>query len=838
MRTLYPQTLVLLSTLALSVPTLWAETPADTIPILRYRATAPAAYLAPVLADSVNLYGKKFDELSLMKEIPALSFDSPRLSDLSTTDGWVAFDGKEKSFRTLQASLLTTTFEEVALLVESEAPFRITLDGKEIAGSTTGRKDGNFTLKLIPSANRTLAITTMAVEGDSLRLRLVPKLGDKSTLQLRTDDKEYMSIDFDLSGEALSGVQVSPSGRYFTVMSRYIKDLETNSTKYLYKDGRRMTALAGELFRASWMPKSDKLYITKELANGQRQLVAIDPATLTQEVLIASLPEGNFIFTPDEKGLIFFPEVKGQGRTEYVERVQGRYDHRNAKGNRDITLLAYYDLATGSYRPLTYGYRGTYLVSISPDSKELIYSVPRTITESPFEANDFYALDLSTMETDTLFTAEYHVTSLKYTSRPGVFLATGDADAFGGIGRNLPDGVIPNTSDLQLYLYDRNAKKATALTKSFNPSVGVTLVSTDSFTALIQAEDRDYKSLYRLDLASGRITPVRATEEYITSFGASNDLKSIVYEGESVNNSDRLYAITGSKETVLYDLASERLRDVMLGTVKDWTFTMPNGDKVPGRYYLPADFDPNKKYPMLVYYYGGTSPSSRMFDWYYSAPMYTGQGYVFLVLNPSGTTGWGQEYASRHVNAWGKRTADEIIASVKGFTKEMPFVDAENIGCFGASYGGFMTQYLLTQTDIFGAAISHAGISNIASYWGQGTWGIGYSTLASTGSYPWNNPALYAEQSPIFHADKINTPLLLTHGDSDTNVPYGESVQMYNALKMLGKEVELIRVFGQDHHILELHRRREWMETMMAWFQKHLKDDSTWWDDLYPDIRY
>ena len=834
-----PKSLALLAALFLTSVTLTAETPADTIPILRYKAAAPEAYLAPVMADSVNLYGKAFDPLSLLKETPVRSFDYLRLSDLTASDdGWIAFDGKEKSFRTLQVSLLTTSYEEVSLLAESEAPFRITLDGKEIVNSTTGRKDGNFTLKLIPSAHRTLALRTYAADGDSLRLRLVPKRGSKSTLQVRTDGKEYMSIDFDLSGEALSGVQVSPSGRYFTVMSRYIKELETTTTRYLYKDGRKMTALSGELFRASWMPKSDKLYITKELSDGRRQLITIDPATLEQTVFAVSIPEGRFIFTPDEKGLIYFPEVKGSERTKYVELVQGRYDHLNAKSNRDITLLSHYDFAAGTLRPLTYGYRGTRLVAVAPDGSELIYSVPREIDHTPFEAADYIALDLRTLKSDTLFAAEYHLSGLDYTARPGILLATGDPDAFGGIGRDLPDGVIANSADTQLYLYDRSAGKAKALTRNFDPSVASSLVSTDTFAALILAEDRDYKSLFRIDLSSGKITPFKASEEYITSFGASDDLSTIVYEGESANNSDRLYAISGAKETLLYDLASERLRDVQLGTVKDWSFTMPDGDKVTGRYYLPADFDPAKKYPMLVYYYGGTSPSSRMFDWYYSAPMYAGQGYVFLVLNPSGTTGWGQEYSARHVNAWGKRTADEIITGVKTFAREMPYVDAENIGCFGASYGGFMTQYLLTQTDLFAAAISHAGISNIASYWGQGTWGIGYSTYASAGSFPWNNPALYAEQSPIFHADKIHTPLLLTHGDSDTNVPYGESVQMYNALKILGRDVELLRVFGQDHHIAELHRREVWMQTMMAWFQKHLKDDPTWWDDLYPLIRY
>ena len=103
-------------------------------------------------------------------------------------------------------------------------------------------------------------------------------------------------------------------------------------------------------------------------------------------------------------------------------------------------------------------------------------------------------------------------------------------------------------------------------------------------------------------------------------------------------------------------------------------------------------------------------------------------------------------------------------SKVEKFVNAHPFVDGTKIGNIGASYGGFMTQYLLTRTNLFTAAVSHAGISNITSYWGQGYWGIYLQLGSQCRSYPWNNPQLYVEQSPLFHADKIDTPLLLLHG--------------------------------------------------------------------------
>ena len=165
---------------------------------------------------------------------------------------------------------------------------------------------------------------------------------------------------------------------------------------------------------------------------------------------------------------------------------------------------------------------------------------------------------------------------------------------------------------------------------------------------------------------------------------------------------------------------------------------------------------------------------------------------------------------------------------MKKFCAEHPFVDAKKIGCIGASYGGFMTMYLQTRTDIFAAAVAHAGISDITSYWGEGMWGCAYNAIAAAGSFPWKN-------REIFAADKVKTPILLCHGLSDTNVPVGESIQMFAALKILGKPVELLTFTGEDHGIANYARRKQWMKSHLAWFARWLKGEPDWWNTLYPD---
>ena len=158
------------------------------------------------------------------------------------------------------------------------------------------------------------------------------------------------------------------------------------------------------------------------------------------------------------------------------------------------------------------------------------------------------------------------------------------------------------------------------------------------------------------------------------------------------------------------------------------------------------------------------------------------RGYVVYVINPSGAAGFGQEFASRHVNTAGQGVANDIIEGTRKFAETHPYVDAKKIGCIGASYGGFMTQYLQTQTDLFAAAVSHAGISDHTSYWGEGYWGYSYSEVSMANSYPWKDKKLYVEQSPLYNADKIHTPILFLHGTADTNVPVGESIQMLSLI--------------------------------------------------------
>lgn len=819
--------------------------------LLRHK---PIVGRMPVFSDSTDRRGQTFDLRTLTA---ATGVPDPSLGRYDVvragTDGFVRIDRLDtKQSAQTQTQfyglyLLPDTYTKGRISVETNVPWELFVGGRSVARGlavpdSVATKPIFTDITLNPHLETAIVRLDLSADelaGRELRIKMgftPTREGDR--VRLLTEERYYPDLGYMIWGETLSGVAVSPSGRYTIVYKREYQKIESATTRaYLYEGGRQVMELTGYLSSASWMPKSDRLYYESKDISSSRKIYVWSPATGETQELASQLPEGYLMVSPTERSLIIYQEDKG---AEYKKTLDRFDDPRERTGGyRDRTFLGLYDLESASYQPLTFGSRSTYLQDLSADGKKLIFSVSTpTPTVSPFSKTDFYEIDLETFAVDTLFADTRGIGQVYYTSKPGQLVVKGSADAFDYIGCVLPKGSDINTYDTQLFLYDQTKREARALSKELDRTIGTVKVSRGSYEAYFTANDGDLMPLYRIDLASGKITRLSTKEGYVKGFSIAQDGSKVSYVGQGSMSSDRCYILDmrrgKGKEELLYDLAATKNKKLDLGTVHDWDWKAPDGTTIQGRYYLPAGFDPNKKYPMLVYYYGGTSPVSRTFEGAYSLPMFAAQGYVVYSLNPSGSTGYGQEFAARHINAWGQRTADEIIGAVKDFTAQHSFVNAERIGCMGASYGGFMTQYLQTQTDLFAAACSHAGISSISSYWGEGYWGVGYSTVASKDSYPWNNPRLYTEHSPLFLADKINTPLLLIHGLSDTNVPVGESWQMFNALKILGKPVEFVGVYGEDHHILDPQKRYEWSSAIMAFFAKYLQDNPTWWNDLFP----
>lgn len=645
-----------------------------------------------------------------------------------------------------------------------------------------------------------------------------------------------------LDTQAVSGIQLSAAGDLLAVTWRRPEVPSADSETWVEirraADGAVLRTIRGEAAGSfTWGSAGQRFsYVTSrddkstlwvdDFADGPARAVLRDVAHL-----------GGHRWLPGGRSILYTLEEERGSDPEGVKRLRGLTDRW--AGARSVGSLHEVAVADGVTRRLTAGRWSCEVQDAAADGSRLL--LVRTIRDDarfPFSEDELHELDLATLATTLVTTVPRGVTA-RYGPREGQLLLRAGPSAFGNAGRNLPDDRIANDYDGQLYLFERAGDKVTPLTRAFAPSLGDFAWSPRAARLFATATDTTAVGLWSWEPAKGTWAALPSGCEAVGGIALSADGSRLAWYGEDAMSPERIWTLDlarkGARPVMVASPAAGLLADVGLGRHETWDFTAASGTRILGDVYYPPRFadEPGRKWPCIVFYYGGTSPVSREYGGRYPKNLWAANGYVVYVLQPSGATGFGQEFSSRHVNDWGLTTADEVIEGTRKFLEAHPFVDGGRVGCIGASYGGFLTMNLLTKTDLFAAAVSHAGISALSSYWGEGWWGVDYSSMASAGSYPWNRPDLYVEHSPLFHADRITTPLLLLHGAGDTNVPVGESEQMYAALRVLGKPVEYVKVDGQNHWILNYPQRELWMRTIIAWFDRELKDQPAWWDHLY-----
>lgn len=792
---------------------------AETINIRHFQYAGPFTLQKPFFTDSVNVNGKAFEAKQLLDTPISFNVFNRKNGQSVSKNGYAlqlaAFNVENTQYTT--AKVTVKGVKDFYLYADDK---KVETEGKDSIPVTLEPGTHRFVLKYLESGGNTPEVTVTT-----------PKDG---LLQTPGDGKRLYTLRDVLNGPRFTDVALSPDGKYLMTTCKTTADggKTTQTTRITETSSGRVVAERTE--NLTWMPRSCRYYYTRNGVNG-RQLVTVNPADGSEQVLTDRLPDGYFRFAPTEDYLLFTLTQKGPEERKDIFEVIDPDDRQ--QGWRERSSLARYDLKTGLMQPLTYGFHSIYATDISRDGKYILMKESRRrLTQRPTTLFTLYKMNVNTMQVETLVKDDGFISDAQFSPDGKQVLISGSPECLDGIGKNVKPGQIPSMIDTQLYLMNLADKKVTPLTKDFNPNVQQFTWSAADNKVYFTAENRDYYSLYQLNPSTKAIRQIQVPEDLVLSFSTAEHAPLAAWYGESASNSHRLYTLdTGSlKSTLKKDLSAEILKDVELGECKEWNFTNSRGDTICGRYYLPPHFDKNKKYPLIVNYYGGCSPTSRNFESRYPQHAYAALGYIVYIVEPSGATGFGQEFSARHVNTYGDYTADDIIEGTKKFLEEHPYADAKKVGCIGASYGGFMTQYLQTKTDLFAAAISHAGISDISGYWGYGYWGYSYSEVSAAGSYPWNNKQLYVDHSPLYNADKIHTPLLFLHGTDDMNVPTAQGVAMYTALKLLGRPTALVEVEGQGHHVTDYDKRVRWQNTIWAWFAKYLQDDPTWWNALYP----
>ena len=737
-------------------------------------------------------------------------------------------------------------WQKVTLTATGDHPLLGVIGGQALSFNKTDGEDGAAATRTadlkLTIGKHLVVLRTMhheETEGDwAFDLSVTPGAPDTG-LTMSTTPDHAVDIQTVLNAPRIGSVSISPDGKLVAISlseyrngsdrERWLEVRDTKSGK-LVRLWRGSHAPSG----VDWHPKGHR--VTWQTTSGEAATIrTYDFATGETAVVLADIEKlAGWRWAPDGESMIYAISRTPDADPRKVKRVLHPADRQPWWRGRSHLMQVF--VPTGVTRRLTAGPVSARGEGISPDGSQMVFFTGSPdMANRPYATSEMWLMDMNTLAVEQVLTDPW-VGGASWSPDGKKLLLQGSPSAFDGLGRNLPDGMQANDYGGQLYVYDLASRTPEAVSITLRPDVSWAAWSPADGMIYARTTDTQYNNVYRLKPGSDKWKQVSTGSDATSQIVLAHDARVAVTRGSGATSPNTVYTVDlkKNKTKLLLDPGSAWYRDVVFGKVENWVAPLDKGMQMDGFVYYPPGFDPERTYPVIVYYYGGTSPITRDFGGRYPKNIWAGQDYIVYVPNPSGATGYGQEFAARHVNDWGILTGPEVIEGTRKFLAAHPFADASKVGCMGASYGGFLTEYIITQTDLFAAAVSHAGVSDISSYWGEGLWGYAYGARALAGSFPWADRELYIGQSPIFNADKITTPLLLVHGDSDVNVPKGESDQLFTALKMLGQEVEYVQIVGQDHHIVDHEQRIVWNDTIMAFFAKFLKDRPDWWDEMYP----
>ena len=295
----------------------------------------------------------------------------------------------------------------------------------------------------------------------------------------------------------------------------------------------------------------------------------------------------------------------------------------------------------------------------------------------------------------------------------------------------------------------------------------------------------------------------------------------MVFCASDTTNPGELYMVSGGAEARLTDL-NPWLHDRYIAQPEQEYFTAPDGWRLEGWVLKPPDFDPSRLYPTVMEIHGG--PHAQYgWSFFHELQILAGMGFVVFYMNPRGSDGYGERFRRDVVRDWAGKDYLDLMSSLDQVIERTGYIDANRLGVGGGSYGGYMTNWIIGQTDRFAAAVAMRSISNLVSEYSQHDivlWGV-----LQLGPPPWPNLDELWRRSPIRYVQNMRTPLLLTAGEMDLRCAMSQSEELFGAMRLLGKTVELVR-FPEESHDLSRNgrpdRRVERLRRIAGWYERYL----------------
>lgn len=659
-----------------------------------------------------------------------------------------------------------------------------------------------------------------------------------------------------VSMERVSGPQISPGGKWIAYEVG-AADLDANRIAHniwvVAADGSgepRQLTRGGTDQRPRWSPDGRRLaFLSARDGTPQVYLVGLEGGEAAR---ITSLSTGadNELWSPDGKWIAFISSVypdcrddacnskredaaaKDKVKARVYEKLlfrhwtswwDGKRSHlfiisagggeSTGGGNtaRDLTPGADYDVP-----PFNLG--SPEAVAFSPDNEELCFTANTDKDQALSTNGDLFTVPASGASEPT-----------RITSNPG--------DDWGPVYS--PDGKwIAYRAQFQpgyesdrwrLMLYDRGQHKSTNLTEKFDRSIDEMAWSADSGNIFFTAEAQTEAPIYSLGIAgeSGSSAQTIVREGFNAEIAVSNDGRKLLFTRQSLTMPSEIFLANsdGSGVRQITHQNAARLAQLDLSPGEPFWFEGAAKTKVEGLVVRPPRFDAAQKYPLLLLVHGGPQGAwNDAWSYRWNAEMFAAPGYVVLMINPRGSTGYGQKFTEEISKDWGGKVYEDLMKGVDAAIAKYPFVDSSRTAAAGASYGGFMIDWIATHTGRFKCLVSHAGSYDAISMWGS-TEELWFQEWEYGGT-PWQSPELYKKWSPVEYAaalGKFKTPTLVTAGELDFRVPYTQDLEFFTALQRQGVPSKLVMFPNHGHWLLRPQDSQFWYRTVLDWLAKYLR---------------
>jgi dipeptidyl aminopeptidase/acylaminoacyl peptidase len=649
-------------------------------------------------------------------------------------------------------------------------------------------------------------------------------------------EKDYKLLDMEtyMEMETVGSPNISPDGKQIIFTRGWVDKMNDRTSSNLWITdigGERIRELTHGNWRDSspvWSPDGKKIaFLSDRDGTDQIHVMWLDTREVAQLTHIERSP-GNLIWSPDGKLLAFtmfledtasllpvkLPKkpagAKWAEPAIIIDRLSWRRDGRGPVPKGYSHIFVCDGELGGTPKQLTSGDYSHSDPQWSSDGKKIYFSAIRKPDAEYLNGDsEIYSVDIETLEIKTL-------TDRKGPDRGPVVSPDAKWIAYSGYDDKNYTSHLSN-----LYLMDVNGEKKRMLAGDLPDSPSDTNWAADSSGVYYLMREKGLSNLYFVSI-EGKIKEVTKGIQYISDISLA-DNEQIAATRSTFYSPAYLITFNLSepdKLVKLVDFNTDILADVKLGEVEEMWFKSPDGLDLQGWLIKPAEFEPGKKYPMILYIHGGPwSMYSVRFDWAWQN--FAANGYAVLYMNPRGSTGYGQDFVNGIQFSYPGKDGDDLIAGVDAAIAK-GFIDEENLFVCGGSGGGVLTAWLVGHTapDKFRAAVSMRPVINWHSFVGTTD---GSSWYRQFKKYPWEDPVEYALRSPLHYVANVKTPTMVMTGEADLRTPMGQSEEYYRALRMLKKDTLLVRMPDEFHGWRRPSHRMLQSLYLMAWFEKHMK---------------